>query len=80
MMNKNMKYSSHFKFFYVLLVRGACLDSQTIRDMLSDDDNDLTDISGGGDDCDEKKTYVLRKALLGLSALFEEDDLIEGKI
>ena len=47
--------------------------------MLSDDDNDLTDISGGGDDCDEKKTYVLRKALLGLSALFEEDDLIEGK-
>ena len=66
-------------FFLRILRSRRCLDSQTTRDMLSDDDNDLTDISGGGDDCDEKKTYVLRKALLGLSALFEEDDLIEGK-
>ena len=78
MMNKNMKYSSHFKFFYVLLVRGACLDSQTIRDMLSDDNEELSDVSGDGDDREEDKTYVPWKALLGLSSS-SEDDLVEGK-
>ena len=61
MMNKNMKYSSHFKFFYVLLVRGACLDSQTIRDMLSDDNEELSDVSGDGDDRERTKPMFREK-------------------
>ena len=44
-MNKDIKYSSVFKFFYVFLVRGAVW---TIRHMLSDNNDQLSDISGGG--------------------------------
>ena len=47
--------------------------------MLSDDSESFSDISGGGDDSDEDKTYVPAKGLLGLSSSSEEDNLVEGK-
>ena len=47
--------------------------------MLSDDEDNFSDIQGGEDDSDEDKTYVPRKGLFGLSLSSEEDNLIEGK-
>ena len=50
--------------------------------MLSDDSESFSDISGGGDDSDEDKTYVPAKGLLGLSSSSsssDEDNLVEGK-
>ena len=79
-MNKNMKNSSFLNFFLWISRPRRCLDSQTIRDMLLDDEDNFSDISGrGGDDSDKNKTYVLRKGLFGLSSSSEEDNLIEGK-
>ena len=80
-MNKKMKYSSVLNFLCISSPR-RCLDSQTIRDLLSDDNDQLPDVSGGGDDREEDKTYVPWKALLGLSSSStssDEDDLIDGK-
>lgn len=50
--------------------------------MLSDDSESFSDISGGGDDSDEDKTYVPAKGLHGLSSSSsssDEDNLVEGK-
>ena len=77
-MNKNIKYSSVFKFFLCISRPRRCLDSQEIRAILSDDSESLSDISGGGDDSTEDKTYIPKKGLLGLSSSSEEDHLVEG--
>ena len=38
-----------------------CLDSQEMRNILSGESQSLLDISGGGDDSDEDKTFILKK-------------------